>query len=150
TRRLDFQSIARLQCATAAIAGTCAVTLAWHGFGVMSLAADLLVTEALEALLYFGASTWRPFPEMRFAALRELFRFSGYRFAGRALGFSAQLDRLLVGKFLGSAALGLYTRAYNLTRAPLLYMAAPVVRAMFPSLGQIQHDTRRVADVYTR
>ena len=150
TRQLDFQSVAWLQCVTAVLACTCAVTLAWRGFGALSLAADLLLTEALETLLYFAASAWRPRLACRFAALRELFSFSGYRVAGRTVTFSTQLDRLLIGKFLGSGALGLYGRAYNLTRIPLLYATRSISKVMFPSLVQIQGDVHRVGDVYLR
>lgn len=150
-RRLDFRITAWLQCAAAILAGACAVTLAWRGFGVMSLAANLLMTAALESLLLFGVSAWRPRFEFRVAALRELFGFGAYRLVARMLNYSASpIDQLLIGKFLGSGALGLYVRAYNLMRLPVLNVSRAIVRVMFPSLALIQHDAARVREVYLR
>ena len=150
-RRLEFRAVAWLQCAAAAAACTCAVALAWHGFGVMSLVADLLITAALETTLFFAVSAWCPRLEFRAAALRDLFGFGGYRIVTRILGYSAQhFDELLVGKFLGSAALGIYGRAFNLMRFPVLYVSRSIVRVLFPSLVLIQHDPVRVRDVYLR
>jgi PST family polysaccharide transporter len=150
-RRLEFRAIAWLQCVTALAGCTCAVVLAWRGFGVMSLVADLLITAAVETALYFAVSAWRPSVEFRVTALRELFGFGGYRIVTRTLGYSAQhFDELLVGKFLGSAALGIYGRAFNLTRFPVLYVSRSIVRVLFPSLALIRDDRARVGDVYLR
>jgi PST family polysaccharide transporter len=150
TRRLEFRVIAWLQCAAATFAGAVAVTLAWLGFGVMSLAADLLVTTTLQTVLFFLASAWRPRFEVRMAALGDLFGFSSYRLADRVLSYSAQLDLLLVGKFLGSGALGFYTRAYNLARFPIFSVSRSIGRVMFPTFALMQHDPERVRDVYLR
>jgi lipopolysaccharide exporter len=150
TGRLDFRIAASLRCTTATLAGLCAVTLAWLGFGAMSLAADLLFTEGVETMLYFHASAWRPRLEFRLAALRELLSFSGYRFVGQTLGLSMRLDQLLVGKFLGSGALGFYARAYNFMRFPVNYVSRSTLRVMFPSMVLMRHEPGRVRDVYLR
>lgn len=150
-RRLDFRITAWLQCTVAILASACAVTLAWRGFGVMSLAADLLLTSAIESLLLFRASGWRPRLELRVAALHDLFGFSAHRFVTQMLGLSASpIDRLLIGTFVGSGALGLYVRAYNLTRLPVSNVSRSIVRVMFPSLAMIQNDTARIREVYLR
>lgn len=150
TRRLEFRAIAWLQCAAATFAVAVAVALAWLGFGAMSLAADLLVTNTLATILFLRASAWRPRWEIRMAALGDLFGFSSYRLADRVLSYSAQLDLLLVGKFLGSGALGLYTRAYNLTRFPIFSVSRSIGRVMFPTFALMQHDAERMRYVYLR
>ncbi|MGH7894131.1 MAG: oligosaccharide flippase family protein, partial [Candidatus Binatia bacterium] len=148
-RRLDFRVTAWLQCAAAILAGACAVTLAWQGFGAVSLAGDVLTTSAVESLLLFGASGWRPRLEIRMAALRDVLGFGANRLVARILTLSAaSVDQLVVGKVLGSGALGFYVRASNLTRLPVLNVSRSLVRAMFPSLAVIQEDAARVREVY--
>ena len=150
-RKLDFHIAAPRWCAAGALAGTCAVTLAWMGFGVISLVAEILVSTALESLLLWRASNWRPRFELRVAALRELIGFSAYRPATRALNYWAQrIDQLLVGKFVGSSALGLYARAFNVTRFPVMSVARVIMDVMFPSLAWIQEDAARVRSIYLR
>lgn len=150
-RRLDFRLPAALGCIAAAVAGTCAVTLAWLGFGVFSLAAQLLITSVVETLLLFRVCDWRPRFELRIAALHDLLGFSAYRPMARTLGYWARnLDQLLIGKLLGSEALGLYARAYGLARFPVVYVSRSIVGVMFPSLALIQDDAERVRTVFLR
>jgi len=125
--------------------------LAWRGFGAMSLVADLVITSALENALLFRASAWRPRLEIRMEALRDVARFSAYSLVARVAVLAAgPIDQLIIGKALGSATLGLWVRAYNLMRAPLLNVSRSIVRAMFPSLALIQRDAARVRALYVR
>jgi PST family polysaccharide transporter len=85
------------------------------------------------------------------AALHDLFGFSAYRPLARSLGYWARnLDQFLIGKLLGSEALGLYARAYGLARAPVVYVSRSIVGVMFPSLSLIQDDHARVRAVFLR
>jgi O-antigen/teichoic acid export membrane protein len=150
-RRLDFRRPAALGCVAAAVAGAGAVTLALLGCGVMSLAAQLLLTEAIETTLLFRACGWRPRLELRMAALHDLFGFSAYRPLARTLGYWARnLDQFLIGKLLGSEALGLYARAYGFARFPVTYVSRSIVGVMFPSLALIQDETARIRAVFLR
>jgi PST family polysaccharide transporter len=58
------------------------------------------------------------------------------------------MDNLLVGRFLGSTALGFYNLAYNLLVFPTNNISAVVGRVMFPALSIIQHDKQLVRDAY--
>jgi len=150
-RQLDFRIVAARRCAAVALGGVCAVGLAWRGFGVTSLAVELLVTTAAESLLLLVACGWRPRFEFAGAAVRDLLGFSVYRPAARTLSYWAQhIDKLLIGRFLGSGPLGLYGRAYNLARLPVLFVSRAIVNVMFASLASIQDDHRRVRRVYLR
>ncbi|MGH7894089.1 MAG: lipopolysaccharide biosynthesis protein [Candidatus Binatia bacterium] len=150
-RRLDFRSVVRIECAAAVVGGACAVALAWRGHGVTSLAAQLFAGAALESLLSFRASGWWPRPECRLSALGDLLGFSANRVATRTLGYWSQhVDELLVGKLLGVASLGLYSRAVNVIQVPVLYVSRATVRVTFPSLALIQDDPERVRCTHLR
>ncbi len=148
-RRLDFRALAWLQGGVALAAGTCAVVLAWRGFGAFSLAADVLVSAALNSILYAAICAWVPRFEIRLSALRELFPFSRNRLASRAVGASGRpLDQLIVGKLLGSSAIGLYSRAYNLIRFPVVYVTQSIVRPLFPSFALLQREVAEVRALF--
>ena len=150
-RQLDFRATTSRWCAAVTLGGTCAVILAWYGFGVVSLAVEIVVSTATESVLLWSASRWRPRLEVSSAALRELFGFSAYRPATRALNYWAQrIDQLLVGKLLGSSVLGLYARAFNVTRFPVMSVARVILDVMFPSLAGIQGDAARMRSIYVR
>ncbi len=150
-RRLDFRSVVQCECVAAAIAGMAGVVLAWRGHGVTSLAAQLLLGTAIEGLLFLRASGWRPRMRWSAAALGDLVGFGSNRVATRMLGYwSRHVDELLVGRILGVAALGLYTRAFNLIQVPVVYVSRATSRVLFPSLAEIQDDSERVRRAHLR
>jgi PST family polysaccharide transporter len=150
-RQLDFRTILAWRCVAAIAAGTCAVTLAYSGFGALSLVVQLLLATGLESVLLLAASGWRPHRELRLAALRELLGFSAYRPAARVLNYWGQrIDQLLVGKLLGSSALGVYAHAFRLARLPVIGVSRGLADVMFPSLAQIQEERARVRAAYLR
>jgi O-antigen/teichoic acid export membrane protein len=150
-RRLDFRRSVQIECAAAAVGGSAAVVLAWRGLGATSLAVQLLVAGAVEVALLYPASGWRPRLRFRLRRLGELLGFSGYRLATRMLGYWSQhVDELLVGRLLGVTPLGLYTRACNLIRFPVLYVSRATARVMFPSLAEIRDDPPQARELYQR
>jgi PST family polysaccharide transporter len=62
--------------------------------------------------------------------------------------FAQNMDNLLVGRFLGSAALGFYNLAFNLLVLPASSISDVVGRVMFPTLSVIQHDKQLVRKAY--
>jgi len=57
---------------------------------------------------------------------------------------------MLVGRYFGSAPLGIYSRAYNLMLLPLSQVTWVVAKVMFPTLSKLQNDKVRVKSIYLR
>jgi O-antigen/teichoic acid export membrane protein len=53
-------------------------------------------------------------------------------------------EKLLLGRFWGASALGLYGRAYQLVTLPVQQLNDAVSTVAFPALSRIQHDTGRL------
>jgi len=64
--------------------------------------------------------------------------------------FNNNADNILIGRFLGSSALGIYAVAYNVMLAPLSRIAAPVVEVFTPAFARLQDDTERMASLWLR
>ena len=60
------------------------------------------------------------------------------------------IDTLLIGRFLGVAALGDYSLAYTLATLPQGRVAPALVRVMFPTLVHLQEDDRAARESYCR
>ena len=151
TRAMAFRRLAVIETGAAAGAGGIGIAMALTGFGVWSLVAQSLAGAALTAGWMWAASPWRPRASLRWDRLRELLGYSS-----NLLGFNVfnywirNTDDLLIGRVLGSAALGVYTRGYALMLMPLTRVSQVVGRVMFPALSSIQGDTDRVRDIYLR
>jgi PST family polysaccharide transporter len=59
-------------------------------------------------------------------------------------------DNLLVGKFMGSDALGIYSRAYSLMLMPFNQVINVIAPVMFPVFSTIQRDRERVRRAFLR
>jgi PST family polysaccharide transporter len=59
-------------------------------------------------------------------------------------------DKLLLGRFWGADALGLYGQAYQLVTFPVLQLNVAVTGVAFPALSRIQHDAGRLARSFLR
>ena len=63
---------------------------------------------------------------------------------------SQQGDDLVVGRWLGATALGVYGRAYNLMVMPATAFERIVKRVLFPVMAQAQDQRQRLAGAYER
>ena len=55
-----------------------------------------------------------------------------------------------MGRFLGSAALGIYALAYNLMLLPLSRLVYPIQQTLLPALSRIQDDPERIVRLWLR
>jgi len=150
-RAMDFRRLFVIETAATVCSGLAAGAAALSGLGVWSLVAQSLTFTAVSALLLWRFSAWRPSPRIDIGALRELFGYSANLLGSNLLNFSNRnLDNLLIGKFLGVASLGVYTRAYELMLLPISQVTSILTRVMFPVLSSIQHDLPQVKRLYMR
>ncbi len=150
-KALAFRTIARIETTAALGSGTAAVLLALNGFGVWSLVAQALLTVLLTSILSWHLAPQRISLSFDSGAWRELRRFSvsltGYNFINYWI---RNLDNLIVGKFIGPIALGLYSRAYSLMLYPIIQVSGTVSRVMFSAMASIQDQTERLREIYLR
>lgn len=140
-KRLWFGRHAAAEVAAALAYAVVAVGLAWRGFGVWSLVAGHLSSRAVQAAVAFAASGWRP--SLRFSprVARELFEFGKYLWAFAVISaIGRNVDRVIVGRYLGAASLGIYGMAFHLCRLPSNHISRLVNRITFPALARVQDD----------
>jgi O-antigen/teichoic acid export membrane protein len=151
TRKMAFRSLAFIQVTSTLIAGTGAVVVALNGAGAWTLVVHWLLLATSTSVLTFRAAGWRPRLVYSATEMRGLLAFGANLFGFNFVNYWARnADNLLIGKFLGSAPLGLYDRAYRLMLLPIGQIAAVLGRVMFPALSSIQDDHERIRHIYLR
>ena len=150
-KALDFRALAVVEVGSVAVAGAVGVAMAVAGLGVWSLAANYLLATVVATALFWGLGRWRPERAFEWGAVKDLLGFSGHYLGTKTLSYwTRNADNLLIGRFIGSSALGLYSKAYAVLMLPLLNVSRTVERVMFPSLSTIQDDRPRVKRVFLR
>jgi O-antigen/teichoic acid export membrane protein len=110
-RGLRFRRLLLVGALATSISGALGIGLALSGFGVWSLAWQMLAISTTTTLSLWFVGGWRPSLSFEFAHLRALFRFSVNLLLSSLLdvsynqGFSA-----IVGKLYGMGDLGFYNR----------------------------------------
>jgi O-antigen/teichoic acid export membrane protein len=150
-RRLAFDSLAKAEVFAFAFGASTAITLGILGFGVWSLVAQTLVTQASLCVFLWWASQWRPSFQFRWSDILEIRKYSLNLAGSQFLTFvQRNADYVLIGRFLGADALGIYTIAYRLMMYPVQSISFVVSRALFPVYARIQDDNKRFSAAYAR
>lgn len=128
-----------------------AVGLALAGFGVWSLVWQPIVGSSVAFLLVFLVCGWRPRATFSWAGICSLARFSAHVLGNDLLGYmSRNADKLLIGRVLGSAALGFYSLAWQLMLYPLTHISSVIVKVLFPTLSLLQGEMARFRAAYLK
>jgi glycosyltransferase involved in cell wall biosynthesis/O-antigen/teichoic acid export membrane protein len=124
-----------------------AIPLAALGFGAWSLAWGQLIGISLEVVLLLMLAGWHPRLGWSASGAHQLLRYSSQVSLVEwtaAIGFN--LDYILVGHFLGSAVLGLYTLAFKLPDTTLGAAGWVASRVLLPALVEINDRQQSVGD----
>ncbi len=150
-KELHFKQLMFRDIAAVFAGGACGIWMALNGFGAWSLVGQLLMFTLVNSIALWFFSSWRPAFVFSKRSLDDLIGFSA-NMTGFAITnyIGRNVDYLLIGKFLGSEALGLYTLAYKLMLVPLQNVSWVITRVMFPAFSKIQHDSEAVCRNYLK
>ena len=102
-------------------------------------------------ILLWQLASWRPRFMYSRNSLKRLAGFGSNIVGSRFLDFvQTNMDNILVGRYLGSAALGLYSVAYNVILIPLGRLFSPISNTLFAAASRMQDEPARVAGLWLR
>ena len=150
-REMQFKLV-NLRIGGAAIVGSAvALTAAFLGAGAWALVLGQVATSASGLVLIWACCSWRPRLLFSWTSFRNLAGFGTRLCGSNMLSFvTYNADNLMVARFLGSAALGAYSVAFNLMFLPLARVIAPLQLALFPAFSRWQNDHKQIAEVWLR
>ncbi|RPH22347.1 MAG: lipopolysaccharide biosynthesis protein [Alteromonadaceae bacterium TMED7] len=150
-RNLNHKNIGIIEIVSNLTAGISAILLALNGFSYWSLVFQLILLNVMRLVLIFYISNM-PFAFLfSFSELKKLLSFSSTVFTTKLIREgTSQLDKLLVGKYIDSATLGLYSKAYSLMLFPIQNISRVITNVMFPTFSKIQKDPDRVGSIFLK
>ncbi len=151
-RELKFRWLATAELVTfVAGYGLVSVSLAALGAGAWALVAGQIAQTGLYTSALLLARRPERWPRFEGRAFGELFYFGGGLTVSKVANYLAlQADNLVVGRWLGAAALGIYGRAYELMAGVPQLLGDAVDRVLFPAMASVQLERRRLATAYRR
>ncbi|MBD2715312.1 lipopolysaccharide biosynthesis protein [Microvirga sp. STR05] len=149
-RRMAFDLLARIEFgAFLAGYGVIGLGMAWAGWGIWSLVGATLANLLVKAVAAWLCVRHSLRPPLRWAHYQPLVNFGGAVSVVSLLEyFGSNLDRLSIGRLLGTFTLGLYNRTFFLVQLPLYHFTDSISRVMLPSYSSLQHDIPRLRPLY--
>lgn len=112
-----------------------------------ALVLGILAAHVAATVLSYVMHAYRP--RLSLSASRELFSFSGWVFVHSIFYYLRERGPdVLIGRLTGSASLGLYKVAYEISTLPTTELYMPIMRAVFPGFSRISHDRNRLRSAY--
>lgn len=123
------------------------VAVVYHSY--WALVIGLLTSQFVNIIISYWLLPFRP--RFSLQRTRELLSFSIWLSAGQIVNtLNWRFDVLLVGKLLGSSAVGNYSVGSNLSTVATREAIAPLVQTVYPSFAGIKHDPARLRVAYQR
>lgn len=133
------------------ISGILTVFFAVLGFKYYALVISSVISAVVTYFWNMGNTNLKFLGKVRKESIQKVLSFSFFQFAFSFVNYFARnLDNLLTGKFIGSAALGYYNKAYNLMQYPTSNLTHVITPALHPILSEYQNDKRTIYKQYMK
>ncbi|MEG2370641.1 MAG: lipopolysaccharide biosynthesis protein [Alistipes sp.] len=131
--------------------GTVAVVAALSGVGIYALLINPIFSSVALFVINYRQHPLAVRLHVERASLMKVFSFSAYQFSFQILNyFSRNLDRLLMGRYMGMSQLGFYDKSYQLMMYPLQNIAYVISPVMHPVFSEMQHDLGKLSESYLK
>jgi O-antigen/teichoic acid export membrane protein len=150
-REMRFTALAVIN-TIALIAGTVlAIGMARYGYGYWALVAMTIAYPLVTTVGLWMAAAWMPGAPRRRSGLRSMIRFGGtITLNGAVMYVAYNFEKVLLGRFWGAEAIGVYGRAYQLVNIPTDNLNSAVGEVAFSALSRVQDDPSRLRSYFLK
>ncbi|SFB01071.1 polysaccharide transporter, PST family [Lentibacillus halodurans] len=144
-RNLNFKTLALINMGSYFTYSFIGIILASFGFGVWSLVFAQLSQKLTSTVLFIFCQPHNKHFKIYIKEAKELLYFGGGMILAKGFNqLALQGDNLVIGRTLGSEALGFYSRAYQLMVMPANLFGQVMDKVLFPVMSKFQDDNERL------
>ncbi|MFN2744470.1 MULTISPECIES: teichuronic acid biosynthesis protein TuaB [Bacillus] len=110
---------------------------------IIAYALSQVFLNSFKGILFFAVylKKWRPSFVFAVREVSGFFSFGAFQLASRLVNrLGANIDMILIGRFLGAEALGIYNLAYQIITIPVLKINPIITKVAFPVFSKNQRD----------
>ncbi len=150
-RHLRFITLSTIEVASQIVAAAVSIGMALAGFGYWSLVAAVIAVPACVTIGAWLATGWIPRAPRRGSGIGSMLRFGGTVTLNGLVVYAAyNFEKVLLGRYFGSDALGLYGRAYQLVNMPTQAINLALGGVAFSALARLQGDSDRFRSYFLK
>ncbi|WP_045379368.1 oligosaccharide flippase family protein [Vibrio campbellii] len=148
---MNFKVISICEVASVVLSSILGVYMALNEFGIYSLIAMTIAKSVLSTWLYILNSKIKVQLKVNFEFLVSSVRFVKFNVLNNIINHvSKSSDQLLIGRFLGSEQLGVYSIFYKLVVIPTSRLNSIVSRVMYPRVSELLRENKDISNYYLR
>lgn len=150
-KELRFKEIAKIDIVNKSISLIVSTLLAIKGYGVYALVFGVLAGAISQTILfmYVGMKEYKPSFVFIIGDIKEFLSFGAFQMGEKSINyFSANIDKIFLGKFVGMEGLGFYNLAWQLVIFPLVKINPIVNKVAFPVFSKIQNNLSLLSKYY--
>jgi O-antigen/teichoic acid export membrane protein len=150
-RQMRFTALAVIGVASLIIGTAIGMGAAWVGYGYWALVAMTVSLPFTNTIGLWLATHWIPGLPRRGTGIRSMVRFGGtLTLSGLVVYIANNFEKVLLGRFWGAAAIGIYGRAYQLVNIPTDNLNSAAGEVGFSALSRLQNDPPRLKSYFLK
>ena len=150
-RQLRYVALTAIERSSQLVSVMIGIAMATAGFGYWALVAVGMVSVTMQTLCAWSITSWIPGLPRRGAGIRSMLHFGGTVTLNNLVVYVAyNLEKVLLGRFWGADALGLYGRAYQLINIPTENLNHAIGGVAISALSRLQNDPLRLRNYFLK
>jgi O-antigen/teichoic acid export membrane protein len=148
-RQMRFTAMAAISMVSLMVGTAVAIGGAAIGYGYWALVASSVITPLVASIGFWLATGWVPGMPRRHASVSSMMRFGGTLTLNGIIAYIAfNADKVMIGRFLGVDAIGIYGRGFQLISIPTDNLNSAVGEVAFSALSRLQNDPARLRSYF--
>ena len=150
-RQMRFTTLSMIDIGSLVVSVCVGIAMALAGLGYWALVGMTVVFPLIFTVLVWVVTSWVPGPPRRHAGIRSMLHFGGtITLNGIVVYVAYNLEKVLLGRFWGADALGMYGRAYQLINIPTENLNSAVGEVAFAALSRTKDDLPRLRSYFLK
>jgi len=150
-RQMRFTALAAISVLSLMVGTATAIGGAALGYGYWALVATSVTTPLVASIGFWLATGWVPgMPRLR-VGIRSMMHFGGTLTLNGIIAYIAfNADKVMIGRFLGVDAIGIYGRGFQLVSIPTDNLNSAVGEVAFSALSRLQNEPARLRSYFLK
>lgn len=148
-RDFDFKTLFLVRMIAVCVPFAVTIPLALLGFSYWSIVIGSIIMQLSNAIILTVKSKWKPSLFYKLEILKEMLSFSIWTLVEEiSIWATSWIDVFIIGTFLNSYYLGLYTTAQLIVNSLMALIISSIVPVLFSTLSRLQNDDIKFKKTY--
>jgi PST family polysaccharide transporter len=148
---MRFTALATIDIISLVVSSAVGIGMAVSGYGYWALVAMAVTSPLVSTVCVWLITCWIPGTPRKQVGIRVMMRFGGTITLNSVVVYIAyNLEKILLGRFWGAEAIGIYGRAYQLISIPTDNLNSAVGGVAFSALSRVQDDPVRLKTYFLK